>query len=125
MKRVYVAGAINASNAINVLDNIRIGINYGTKLIRLGYTPFVPHLDFMFSLVGDTHPNLKQYRDWALEWLRVSELLLVISGENTSDGVMQEIILAEELDIPIIYGWNNFTTYSINNKLEKVKNGKQ
>ena len=42
MKRVYVAGAYSADNVIDVLENIRRGIEKCAELLGEGIAPFCP-----------------------------------------------------------------------------------
>lgn len=110
MRKVYVAGSINASNVCDVLSNLREGISAGSKLLSLGYAPFIPHLDFLFALINEekNQPTLEQYREYSKEWLSVSNMMLVISGRTTSEGVISEIDFATEMGIPIYFGWHEF-----------------
>ncbi len=110
MKKVYIAGSINASNVCDVLSNLREGISIGSKLLSLGYAPFTPHLDFLFALVNEekNQSSLEQYREYSKEWLASSDIMLVISGRNSSAGVMDEINFAIEKGIHVYFGIDEF-----------------
>ena len=118
-----MAGAINADNIISSLSNIKDGIKTGVKLIKLGYAPFVPHLDFMFGICGQQTLTIDEYRNYSIEWLKASEVLLIINGERTSAGVIAEIIEAEEMKIPIIYGWSDFFEWHMKQCVLDTKGG--
>ncbi len=110
MKKVYIAGSINALNVCDVLSNLKEGILIGSKLLSLGYAPFTPHLDFLFALISEekNQPSLEQYREYSKEWLASSDMMLVISGRTSSAGVMDEINFAIEKGIPIYFSMDEF-----------------
>ncbi len=110
MRKVYIAGSINASNVCDILSNLREGISIGSKLLSMGYAPFTPHLDFLFALVNEEkdQPSLEQYREYSKEWLASSDIMLVISGRTSSAGVIDEINFAMEKEIPIYFGMDEF-----------------
>lgn len=105
MKRVYVAGPMSATNILTMLDNISQGIKAGATLIKAGYSPFVPHLDIAFKLQNgqDFDVPVQTYYDYTIEWLPVSDMMLVLPGWEDSVGTRKEIERAKELNIPIYY----------------------
>ena len=105
IKRVYVAGAYSADNVISVLDNIRRGMRAGTKLFLKGYSPFVPWFDFHFQLMLRDNENLtvEDYYRYSIDWLEVSDVMLVLKDSENSKGTQAEIKRAIELNIPIFY----------------------
>ena len=104
MKRIYVAGNYSADNVIEVLDNIRKGIDACAKLIIHGYSPFCPWLDFQYKLSSKGNEITKEMLyDCSLSWLKASEAMLVISGSGDSEGTKREIEIAKKLGIPIFH----------------------
>ena len=103
MKRVYVAGAISSPILEQGLNNIRRGIIKGVELLKLGYAPYIPHLDYQFNLMQDEHINVDLYYSYDLEWLSVCEAVLVVEGWEKSRGVKAELEFAKENNIPIYY----------------------
>jgi len=105
MKRVYVAGPYSADNVITVLDNIREGMRAGTMLLLKGFAPFVPWLDFHFQLMLKEEETLfvEDYYNYSIEWLKVSDCMLVLKGWENSTGTRKEVELAKSLRIPIYY----------------------
>jgi len=105
MKRVYVAGKYSADNVISVLENIRIGNQAATEVFLAGFAPFSPWLDhqFQFYLQGDEKLEVKDYYEYSLAWLEVSDAMLVLPGYEESKGTLAEIVRANELNIPIFY----------------------
>lgn len=110
MIRVYVAGAYSADNVIGVLDNIRKGIRKSTELLLKGYAPFCPWSDhqFQLQLQQDETLAVKDYYDYSMAWLEVSQAVLVISDPKFSKGTQREIIRAEELGIPVFLKESDF-----------------
>ena len=104
-KRVYVAGAYSHSNVIGVLNNMREGMRWATKVFLAGHAPFAPWLDFHFQLMlreGEVL-EVSDYYEYSLSWLRVSEVVFVIPGWEQSVGTAAEIAEAERLGIPVVY----------------------
>ncbi len=104
MKRIYVAGSYSADNVIEILDNIRKGIDICAKLIRHGYSPFCPWLDFQYKLSREGEGITKEmlYR-CSLSWLKASEVMLIIPGSGDSEGTKREMEIAKRLSIPIFH----------------------
>lgn len=105
MKRIYIAGAYSADNVISVLDNMRDGMRLATKVFLLGYSPFVPWFDFHFQLM--LHDNEKltinDYYGWSIDWLEVSDAMLLVPNWENSKGTIAEIEIAKKIGIPIFY----------------------
>ena len=102
-KRIYVAGAYSANNVTSVLDNIRIGIRYATKLMLQGDYPWCPWTDFLYALLLRENETLTvdDYYRYSMAWLEVSETLHVLPNSENSTGTNKEIARAFWLDIPI------------------------
>lgn len=104
MKRVYVAGAYSADNVIDVLKNIGKGEYWASQLFLYGYAPFCPWHDKDYVIKNwDKELSVKQFYDYSMAWLEVSDLLVVLEGWEKSQGTLLEIAKAKELGIPIIY----------------------
>ena len=105
MKRIFIAGPYSADNVITVLDNIREGMRLSTEVLLLGYSPFCPWLDFHYQLMLRRHEKLsvEDYYRYSLDWLEVSDAVLVISRWIGSKGTKAEIDRAVELQIPVYF----------------------
>ena len=103
-KRVYVAGPYSADNVMDVLRNIRNGIDMSQTIMSMGYSPFCPWLDYHFVLMdfGDSL-TLEDFYRYSIDWLEVSDIVYVIGDYSKSKGTLAEIKRAKELGIPIIY----------------------
>jgi len=99
MKRIYVAGAIQGKTLAESLENIRKGIQLSVKVLKAGYSPFCPFIDFQFSLQEPI--ELQQYYDYSIAWLEVSDGVLLVPGWENSKGVKNEMDMAYKLNIPI------------------------
>jgi hypothetical protein len=114
MKRVYVAGLYSRykdgskANVVQVLDNMRAGYVASLKILRAGYAVFCPWLDFQFGLIDDEPIPAGIYKENSMEWLRASDVLVVISGVGLGTGVDAEIKEAERLKKPIYYSVDDF-----------------
>ena len=105
MKRIYIAGAYSADNVITVLDNMREGMRFATKVFLIGYSPFCPWLDFHFQLMLHDNERLsvEDYYKYSIDWLEVSDAILLVPGWEKSKGTLSEIRKGKELNIPIFY----------------------
>jgi len=105
MKKVYVAGAMSADNILEMLQNIHDGIKLGAELLKRGYAPFVPHFDTAFKIQNgvDFDVPMQYYYDYTMEWLKVSDAVLVCPNWKNSKGTLAEIEKAKELSIPVYF----------------------
>lgn len=110
MKKVYVAGAMQADNILQVLENISVGVKYGAILLQNGFAPFVPHLDIAFKLQQGAEYNvpMEYYYDYTMEWLKASECVVVCPNWKNSKGTIAEINMAEALNIPVYFSIEEF-----------------
>ena len=100
-KRIYVAGSYNADNVIKVLNNIKRGTQVCVELLKKGYIPFCPWLDYQFFWYADI--TAEEIRKYSMGWLEVSDCIYVLRNSFFSTGTQTEIKRAEELDIPVLY----------------------
>ena len=121
INRVYIAGAYSADNVLFVLDNIRIGMKMGTKVLLAGYSPFVPWFDFHFQLMleKDEKLTVKDYYKYSMSWLEVSDAILVLPNSENSTGTQKEIERAKELNISIFYSLEALIKEKLNGKEQK------
>ena len=104
MKRIYVAGPYSAGNVMDVLRNIRWGIEVSTKVLLAGFAPFCPWLDYHFVLADHSEKLVViDFYKYSLAWLEVSDAMLVLYGWQKSKGTLAEIERAKALNIPIYY----------------------
>ena len=104
MIKVYVAGPYSADNVADVLSNIGRGEHMAALLFELGYAPFCPWHDKDFRIKRpDAKFRLNQYYEFSMEWLKVSDCVLVLPNWEESKGTKMEITEARLLDIPVFY----------------------
>ena len=110
IKRIYLAGLISMNekgeraNALEFLENIRLGQKASLDLIKMGYAVFDPFQDYQYALLEDAQLTASQYKANSMAWLEVSDAVVVISGMGLGGGVDAEIARAKELGIPV-YGF--------------------
>ena len=101
MLRLYVAGAYSANNVLDVLKNIGRGRKACAEFFSLGFAPFCPWHDMDFIIMNpDNIFNIQQFRDYCLEYLKVSQVMFILPDSQDHEGVQDEIKLAKELNIP-------------------------
>lgn len=107
IKRVYIAGALTPkgqnNHATEYLANVRRFIRIAIDLIMLGYVPFCPGADFIYFLClfpGECITE-KMIKEMSLEWLEVSDAVLLLKGWENSEGTLAEIEFARKCGIPV------------------------
>ena len=113
MKRVYVAGPYSADNVITVLDNMRRGMRVSLEVFLAGFAPFSPWMDYHYQLQLKENEALsvKDYYEYSLAWLEVSDAILVLPNSENSKGVQAELVKAKELKIPIFFNLKDLIDY--------------
>ncbi len=114
-KLVYVAGPVSAYGA-NHHDASRIhsqnvdrAITVGEEVLRAGFFPFIPHLDFFFHLRAQ-----EDYGDLYYEWDNVILLRCdAVLKYASSPGADAEETLAIEHGIPVAYTVNELVALNI------------
>lgn len=102
--RIYIAGKYNDDNVINVLSNIRRGINMAAHLIKDGYDVYCPFLDYSLALTASGGSLTKeQFQRNSMAFVEVCDALLVLPGWETSGGTKREIERARSLNIPVYF----------------------
>lgn len=97
MIKVYIAGKYNSDNVIDVLKNIRKGIKMGAKLLKLGFAPFCPFLDFQFGFHEDI--SIDNYKAFSIEWLRACDCVLMLDNWTRSEGAKEEMRIAYRMGL--------------------------
>jgi len=110
--KVYIAGALNADNCFEFMDNVRLMMYYGNKVREMGASPFIPCWDVLESLMCGNLGDHSDYLESSMEWLKVCDALFVVPNVNNygSKGLIKELEFCEKNNIPIIYQteWEEF-----------------
>jgi len=115
--RVYIAGALTSKEntdrtpsqvVTDYIKNVGIMCMVAGRLIKKGYDPYVPGVDF---LVGVVHGGIEEdeYRSTGMAFMEVCDAVLVISD---SYGVRQEVERANKLHIPVFYNEKELDEYT-------------
>lgn len=113
--RVYVAGQYSADNVIDVLKNIGKGRKACAELFHLGFSPFCPWHDAAFIIDNPSADfTVEQFYRYSIEWLKVSDAVLLLPGWKLSKGTLAEIKIAEELGIPIFTDRPKLVDFAMN-----------
>jgi hypothetical protein len=102
MKKVYIAGAYNASDIIGCLDNMRRGIRMAIHVLEVGFAPFCPWLDYHYRLMSE-NVTREMYHAQSMAWLEAADAILVLENSEGSQGTQAEIFRARELGIPVYH----------------------
>lgn len=97
-KRVFISGPFRDSSAWEIEKNIRNAEMIALAVDRAGGAAFCPHTNSrFFSGAADDSVWL----ELDLEWLAVSEAVLVLPGSENSSGTQGEVEEADILCIPV------------------------
>lgn len=110
MKCIYVAGAYSAPSILQCFANIKKGIEVSHTILKMGYAPFCPWLDFQYALTfGDM--GINDFYNYTLAWLEKSDAMLLVPGYEKSVGTAAEIARAKEVEIPIFRDISEMDAY--------------
>ena len=98
MKRIYIAGPYDGENVIEILGNIRRGIQAARELMSRGYAVYCPFLDFLIAFVGDDLPK-EMYQKNSIEWVKGCDAIYLLPRWEFSGGVQRELQIAKECGI--------------------------
>ncbi|MDD5543863.1 MAG: DUF1937 family protein [Acidobacteriia bacterium] len=105
MKRCYLAGPYRDSRGEwFVQQNIEHAGEVARKLWRDGFSVMCPHKNTSFY--GGTDIPDQIWLDGDLEWIKVSDILVLMPDWERSSGTRAEKEFAEKLGIPV-YVWPN------------------
>lgn len=111
MKRVYIAGKLNA-DAVDYIKNVHKMIYYANIIQKMGFSVFVPCLDLLLGMV-DGNWNYDDYFNNNQSWLDVSDIVFVCPNFEGSNGTIKEITRAKELGISVCYTLDQLKEYAI------------
>jgi len=118
MYKVYIAGAYSDDNVIGVLKNIGRGEYWAAELFAFEFAPFTHWHDKSFIIRNfEDKFTVKEFYDYSLEWLKVSDILFIVPNEpglknwQDSKGTLKEIEVAKNLGIPIFYDLSNLLNW--------------
>lgn len=106
---VYVAGAYTPvgrlqNPACEIFDNMGRGLRLARRLLKAGFVPFAPWLDFLFGVLGEQPLPVEVAYSYSIEWLRRSDVMIVQPvGALQSTGVKKELQIAKAIPIPVFF----------------------
>lgn len=103
-KKIYVAGKYDDINVMNVLRNIKAGVEVATEILKQGDIPFCPFLDCLFVLIGDSDGlNQNHFRTYSMRWLESCEEVWFLPSWVNSGGCKAEMERAKELGLKVVF----------------------
>ena len=97
-KYVYVAGPISVGDTH---VNVRNGMLAGLELIKRGFVPFVPHLDYGMRFLDPETMHYENMLDLDFAWIERCDALLRLPGE--SPGADREVAHALSLGLVVTH----------------------
>lgn len=105
---VYVAGPLNATNAVDYLKNVSRMFKQALRFTKLGAYPYCPTWDIMLGII-DGSLGYEDYFQLNQPWLERCDALYYI---DHSPGTDREIARARELGIPVFNHMEDFCRWS-------------
>ena len=101
MKQIYIAGSFRGKHSWEIHQNVLEAEAKGAELIGQGYAPIIPHkiTENMQGLYPD-----ETFLEVCMEWLKRSDSIYMLPGWLFSEGSREELKLAQELGLEVIYG---------------------
>lgn len=99
--RVYIAGKLNAP-AAEYIRNVHDMLAVSNMVRKRDFSVFVPALDVLVGFF-DGRMRYDDYFANNIEWLKVSDYMLVLPGWEASHGAQKEMEIAERHHIPIFF----------------------
>lgn len=99
IKYVYVAGPLSKGD---VVLNIREAVLAAEGIIKLGLTPYVPHLNLLWNFIMP-HRTYDFWLSLDFQWLQKCDAVLRLPG--SSEGAEREVTYATRLGIPVFYSY--------------------
>jgi len=105
MIKVFIAGKYDDTDIISVLDNIVRGQRLAVELMRHGFAPFCPFLDYQYAFhlrPGERLPKII-YQEMSIAFLLVCDAIYMLGNWESSPGARREMVIAMEHDIPVFH----------------------
>ena len=99
--RVYIAGKLNAL-APEYIKNVHKMLRVGNMVRKRGFSVFIPALDVLVGFL-DGEMGYEEYFENNVEWLKVSDYMLVLPGWEDSVGTGAEIEIAKRHHVPVFF----------------------
>lgn len=100
MKKVFISGPYSGETPSDVWDNIQAARDEAMIWWSCGAAVFCPHLNSAFM---DGGAPREFFLAGDLEFLMNCNLVVALTGWDSSDGAKAEVKVARELGIPIYY----------------------
>lgn len=105
--KVYIAGPITptgkGNHAVEYLRNVRLGVVAAIQLIKMGFTPICPMIDFQYFLCcdGDDEITAAEIYEVSIELMLGCDMIFKLPNTDKSEGWKEESIIAYINNIPI------------------------
>ena len=119
-QKVYIAGAISATDPVEYLRNVNFGLSLYTFLIGKGFNPFWGGIDLL-AVLNDCSVSLEDLQRNSMRWLEVSDVVVALPSCKDSKGAQAELQRAQDLNIPIVeFEWKNGAFRDLRENLERL-----
>lgn len=98
-KKIYVCSPLRGDIKQNILNATR----YCKEIANMGEIPICPHIYFTQFLDDNKKEDREKGMAMGIELLKDCDYMFVCCGNGISEGMMEEIKIAESLQIPVVY----------------------
>lgn len=91
--------------------NISVGIHIAAMLVRRGFAPYCPHLDFQYIMtgLGVTAEELKKV---SVEWIKRCDVVFALPFWEKSEGSKYELKVAQSMGKHVVFSVDELLTWA-------------
>ena len=112
MKKIYIAGPYSAGNIMQVLKNISVGQKMAVRLLSYGFAVYCPFVDYQFAIL-ESNLSKELFQKNSMEWVKVSDAMILLPGWEGSGGTLREIVVAEKHGVRVFEDFNDLLRWKV------------
>jgi len=126
IRTLYIACAITPYKSkhpvFGFLGNIQRGQRMAVEALLAGFYPFCPFLDYQYwgQLRAGENITEKMIKGLSMVFLELCDAVLVLPKYRKSQGTLDEIARAKELDMPVFYSLEDIIDHEEENNENKT-----
>jgi len=97
------------------LDNIRIGISVAARMLKDGFSPYTPFLDFQFCLhLPRESYSIENFYRCSADFLRSCDAIFIVSNPRNAEsrGAKEEIEIAARNGMPVFHDYDKLLDWA-------------
>ena len=97
---------------MQVFKNISAGQKMAVRLLSYGFAVYCPFLDYQFAILEPGFPK-ELFQKNSMEWVRVSDAVILLPGWEDSGGTLWEIVIAEKHGVCVFEDFNDLLRWKV------------